>query len=155
VDASICQAGETHVLAECKVFLFCHSVDLDAYVGQYVRIRGWVVPSPECDVVNVTALELATAPTATVTPTPSCTPTATATCEHTPPPAPTLTATPSPTPTHTTQPVCDCSYNRYNCSDFATQWAAQQCFDHCWDVRGDDIHRLDSDGDGIACEALP
>jgi hypothetical protein len=51
--------------------------------------------------------------------------------------------------------VCDCSYNRYNCKDFATHAAAQACFDRCWRLRGFDVHRLDGDRDGRACESLP
>ena len=38
----------------------------------------------------------------------------------------------------TPEPVCDCS-------DFATQFEAQQCFDSCCVVRGFDVHRLDAD----------
>jgi len=52
-------------------------------------------------------------------------------------------------------PVCDCSHNRYNCKDFPTQAAAQACFEYCWQMRGFDVHRLDGDNDGIACESLP
>jgi len=84
-------------------------------------------------------------PTRTGTPTP----THTRTCTRTT--TPTLTAT----PTRTRVPVCDCSYNRYNCSDFDYQWQAQECFDYCWDLRGFDVHKLDRDGDGIPCESLP
>lgn len=64
-------------------------------------------------------------------------------------------------PTHTpsrrpTEPaVCLCGANLYNCSDFSTQRSAQACFDYCWAERGFDVHRLDRDDDGIACESLP
>ena len=30
---------------------------------------------------------------------------------------------------------CDCSGNRYNCSDFKTQMQAQECNDHCRQVK--------------------
>ena len=50
---------------------------------------------------------------------------------------------------------CDCSRNIYNCSDFSTQAEAQRCYEHCLRERGYDVHRLDRDGDGIACESLP
>ena len=50
---------------------------------------------------------------------------------------------------------CDCSGNRYNCSDFKTQRQAQECFDHCRKVKGRDVHKLDRDGDGRVCESLP
>lgn len=47
-----------------------------------------------------------------------------------------------------------CSSDTYNCGDFATQSEAQNVFDVCGGV-SNDIHRLDADGDGIACETLP
>lgn len=50
---------------------------------------------------------------------------------------------------------CDCAGNRYNCSDFETQRQAQGCYDHCQKVKGRDVHKLDRDGDGRACESLP
>jgi len=66
------------------------------------------------------------------------------------------TNTPAPTPTPQQQAVCDCSYDRYNCSDFSTHAAAQACFDYCRSIGRGDIHKLDgSDGDGLACESLP
>lgn len=45
-------------------------------------------------------------------------------------------------------------YGDYDCSDFSTQWEAQEFFE----FEGgpyDDYHNLDSDGDGEACESLP
>ena len=77
------------------------------------------------------------------------------------PSAPTLTpTTPTPTPTYpphppTCTPTCDCSGDIYNCSDFATQTQAQACYDYCVAQGYGDVHRLDGDGDGIACEWLP
>lgn len=56
-----------------------------------------------------------------------------------------------PTPTQTN---CDCGGNIYNCSDFSTHAEAQSCYESCGGV-GNDIHRLDRDKDGLACEALP
>ena len=50
---------------------------------------------------------------------------------------------------------CDCSGNRYNCSDFKTQRQAQECYDHCRRVKGRDVHKLDRDKDGRVCESLP
>lgn len=47
-----------------------------------------------------------------------------------------------------------CSYNAYNCSDFTTHAEAQGVFEHCGGINND-IHRLDRDKDGIACESLP
>ncbi len=50
---------------------------------------------------------------------------------------------------------CDCSGNRYNCSDFKSQRQAQECYDHCRQVKGRDVHKLDRDKDGRVCESLP
>lgn len=50
---------------------------------------------------------------------------------------------------------CGCDFNRYNCSDFATQVEAQGCFDFCQQETGEDIHSLDGGGDGLVCESLP
>lgn len=47
-----------------------------------------------------------------------------------------------------------CSYNAYNCSDFSTHAEAQSVFEYCGGI-DNDIHRLDGDNDGIACESLP
>ncbi len=66
---------------------------------------------------------------------------------------PTNTPWPSATPTSQAGP-CECYANLYNCSDFNTQREAQACFDHCWALGYGDVHRLDGDGDGIACESL-
>ena len=46
-----------------------------------------------------------------------------------------------------------CSSNLYNCDDFSTQAEAQKVFEYCGGV-GNDIHRLDGDKDGLACESL-
>lgn len=53
------------------------------------------------------------------------------------------------------QPVCSCSRNQYNCDDFGTQRAAQACYQYCLQMTGRDIHWLDGDNDGIACEWNP
>ena len=44
-----------------------------------------------------------------------------------------------------------CSYNAYNCSDFQTWSEAQTVMEYCGK---NDIHHLDGDNDGIACEGL-
>lgn len=46
-----------------------------------------------------------------------------------------------------------CSYNAYNCSDFSTHAEAQEVFEYCGGVNND-IHVLDRDKDGVACESL-
>ena len=63
--------------------------------------------------------------------------------------------TPSP-PAESTLPEeeTNCSYNAYNCSDFSTHAEAQRVFEVCGGVNND-IHKLDSDKDGLACESLP
>lgn len=114
-------------------------------------------------------------PTSTNTPKPTVTlaPTSTSTPLPTPTPVPTLMPTPVPItntplplpttvpePTATPEPptppgVCDCYGDLYNCKDFGTQQQAQACFDHCVAPGRPDIHKLDFDDDGIACESLP
>ena len=49
-------------------------------------------------------------------------------------------------------PECDCSEPRYQCSDFAVWSAAQACYTLCRVSTGRDLHGLDPDGNGIACE---
>lgn len=48
-----------------------------------------------------------------------------------------------------------CSANTYNCSNFKTQKEAQGLFDYCMAQVGIDIHKLDQDNNGDACESLP
>jgi hypothetical protein len=48
------------------------------------------------------------------------------------------------------EPDYVCGSNTYNCSDFSSHREAQSVLDGC---RGD-VHRLDRDNDGIACESL-
>jgi micrococcal nuclease len=67
--------------------------------------------------------------------------------------------TPTRWPTATTVPggtgPCSCSGNLYNCPDFNTQAEAQACYNHCMNLGYGDVHRLDADNDGRACESLP
>lgn len=84
---------------------------------------------------------------ATATVIPLLTPTVTAA------PTPTPTSTPTPTPTQAVAYAC--SNNFYNCADFVTHDEAQAVYDYCMAQVGFDVHRLDRDNDGIACEALP
>jgi hypothetical protein len=46
-----------------------------------------------------------------------------------------------------------CESDIYNCGNFSTQEESQVIFDRCG-VDGSDIHQLDHDGDGVACESL-
>ena len=69
-----------------------------------------------------------------------------------PPPEPVVTPTPVPTsPPVNTSYIC--SYNAYNCGDFSTHAEAQAVFESCGVAS--DIHQLDRDKDGVACETLP
>lgn len=47
-----------------------------------------------------------------------------------------------------------CSSNKYNCTDFKTHAEAQAVFDQCGGA-DNDIHKLDNNKDGEACESLP
>jgi len=71
--------------------------------------------------------------------------------------APAQQSTPAPTPT-TQQPQStsgySCSANTYNCTDFSTHAEAQSVYEMCGGINND-IHRLDQDKDGDACESLP
>jgi endonuclease YncB( thermonuclease family) len=52
-------------------------------------------------------------------------------------------------------PTCSCSYNQYNCSDFSSHSQAQACYEYCISLGAGDVHRLDGDSNGSACESLP
>jgi micrococcal nuclease len=60
--------------------------------------------------------------------------------------------TPTPLPANG---LCDCSGDIYECPDFSTQTEAQACYEYCKSLGLGDIHLLDGDSDGIACESLP
>lgn len=97
-----------------------------------------------------------TIPQATATRTPTSTPTFTPTQTGTPVATTTATSTQTPTATATTvDGPCPCDADTLNCSDFSTQAEAQACFDHCMAITGTDVHRLDQNNDGVACESLP
>ncbi len=49
----------------------------------------------------------------------------------------------------------DCSGEKYDCSDFASHEEAREVFEYCLEQTGKDVHRLDADKDGSACESLP
>jgi len=46
-----------------------------------------------------------------------------------------------------------CEDNFYDCNDFCSQEDAQKMFDECYQGEKD-IHFLDSNNDGVACESL-
>jgi hypothetical protein len=92
---------------------------------------------------------------------PTSTPIPTNTPTITPTPSPTATLagspTPTPTPTSLDSPVCDCSADTYDClgNIFANRAEAQLCFEYCFRQSGLDIHLLDPNLNGMACENLP
>ncbi len=49
----------------------------------------------------------------------------------------------------------NCSADVYNCGNFTTQAQAQTVYDYCIAQGAGDIHQLDSNKDGRACESLP
>ena len=50
------------------------------------------------------------------------------------------------------QAVCNCSGDVYNCSSFSGSIQAQACFNYCRGQGRGDVHQLDRDNDGLACE---
>lgn len=64
--------------------------------------------------------------------------------------------TQTPPPVNNTESTTyNCSSNTYNCSDFTTHVEAQAVHDYCFSKVGKDIHKLDQNNDGAACESLP
>ena len=55
----------------------------------------------------------------------------------------------------TIEPEIICTSNVYGCEDFDTQAEAQEVLEYCRTEKVKDIHYLDIDSDGIACETLP
>jgi hypothetical protein len=48
--------------------------------------------------------------------------------------------------------ACSCSGDTLNCDDFNPQTEAQACMDYCIAQGAGDIHHLDNNNNGIACE---
>lgn len=68
----------------------------------------------------------------------------------------TVPTTPLPTvAVSSSTPVCDCSGDSYNCKDFplSNGVTAQKCYDYCKAQGKGDVHKLDRDKDGLACES--
>lgn len=101
---------------------------------------------PKPEVKGTTSKKAAEAPAA-VAPAPTSTPTST----PSQPIAQPTTEAPDPPPASGTY---TCSSNTYNCTDFTTQAEAQAVYDQCGGAESD-IHKLDSNKDGEACESLP
>lgn len=58
---------------------------------------------------------------------------------------------PTVTPAPTVGP-CPCNADLRNCSDFASQYEAQQCYNWCMVQGLGDPNGIDRDADGVACE---
>jgi hypothetical protein len=50
---------------------------------------------------------------------------------------------------------CDCPFEPQDCEDFLSHKDAQEVYKCCLQAFGTDIHDLDPDKDGNACELLP
>lgn len=120
--------------------------------------RAWI-GSSVANTINSGSIRVAAtipAPSVDVTPTSPPNPTS-------PPTQPTTTQLPAATSAPPTQPpppteasaICSCSGDLYNCGDFGTHNAAQACFNYCVSIGAGDIHGLDRNNDGMACESLP
>ena len=72
----------------------------------------------------------------------------------TPTPIPAATRIPTPTPTPAATPIRPTAEPDRDCSDFA-EWQEAQAFFEAQGGPQSDPHRLDRDGDGIACKSLP
>ncbi len=55
--------------------------------------------------------------------------------------------------TAVSDPGIVCNADIYNCEDFSTPATAQHIYDYCLKTTGKDIHELDSDHNGVACES--
>lgn len=97
-----------------------------------------------CSVLVLIAVFYAINPEGIVTPTPTLPPMLPAATQI--PPTQTLSF-----PTSTTT-VCTCVDDILNCNSFRTQGEAQACLDQCKAQGLGDIHNLDNNSDGIACQ---
>ncbi|MBE7474731.1 MAG: hypothetical protein DPW09_01670 [Anaerolineae bacterium] len=62
---------------------------------------------------------------------------------------------PAARPPQQAEDACYCSSDIYNCNNFQYQQEAQSCYDDCQAQGRGDIHELDSNSNGLACEELP
>lgn len=151
------------IASVCQVFI-C----LSALSGMFTPPSVTATPTLDLVSVNLTALAQAWLPytqtalaavTDTPLPTATLVPTETATLQVFPTATTFLQILPanqSPTsPPAGQSAVCSCAGDSYNCSDFSTHASAQACFNYCQSQGAGDIHRLDQNNDGSACESLP
>ncbi|UUX93039.1 hypothetical protein [Methanoplanus endosymbiosus] len=50
--------------------------------------------------------------------------------------------------------VCSCAGNCYDCQDFDSKSDAQRCYDYCMSIGKGDVHGIDKDSDGVACNSV-
>lgn len=74
---------------------------------------------------------------------------------QTPEPGSTESGTSVPTGTATVEAAaCSCSGDTYSCADFSSHAEAQSCYEYCIAQEAGDIHQLDGNSNGDACESL-
>lgn len=153
------------------IMFFCCS-----FSALYLVFRGSTAPPPPPAEPRTESLAQTAGLLSTVTFTSSPTATASPTLASTATLAPTLTLAPTSTVVLITVPPaggaggsggsggggspgitqvsgpCSCNGDTMNCTHFRNQKAAQACYDHCKSLGYGDIHRLDRDNDGLACE---
>ena len=97
----------------------------------------------------VTAVRVVTAPTATAAPVAAVAPVAAPAVE----PTATSSGWAKEVKGYIFQSDCPCDQgNVRNCGDFGDGYAAQACYLRCMDLAYGDVHGLDRDDDGSACE---
>jgi hypothetical protein len=50
--------------------------------------------------------------------------------------------------------VCSCAGDCYDCQDFDSKSDAQRCYDYCMSIGKGDVHGIDKDSDGVACNSI-
>ncbi len=132
--------------------------------GDVLDILGWYTEGTWYLLANglwLEAINVSNAPAALplVIPTPTFTPSPTPTISPTPTPTftPVGPETPTPTPTSLDQEICSCASDQYDClgSVFPNRASAQLCLEYCFRQTGLDVHNLDPNDNGMACENLP
>ena len=145
--------------------MFVSSEDLDFSVPVSFR-PSLALTSAPLPSTPAPAASSAPTPISTPAPTPIPSPTATATPTPAPTPAPTPIPNPTPTPTPIRAPAAaplstatfsGIPFDPYgldrSCEDFASWWEAQN-FYYAAGGPDSDPHRLDGNGDGVACESI-
>lgn len=152
-----------------QVFTTIYKPDLITF-SDSVEIKSTTNPAPTATLTPTPTATPSPTPTyvqPTVTPTPVRTYAQPTVTPKTIPQATYVKPTSVPTPIRTyvqptavpslpsSGPVCDCSGNNYNCKDFplSNGISDQKCYEYCKSQGMGDIHDLDRNNDGDACEA--